>query len=86
MTGHLNDVMNEIVKSVDDLTNGDKDMAGQSARISMDLTQLIVQVNSMESDLHDCVNELCLKCGSYHEAYLGACDGCRWKKVKEDLR
>jgi len=40
----------------------------------------------MASDLHDCVNELCLKCGQYREAYKGACDGCRWLAVKEGLR
>lgn len=32
------------------------------------------------SDLKDCRNELCLKCGSYREAHKGACDGCRWKE------
>lgn len=26
-------------------------------------------------------NELCLKCGRYKEAHLGACDTCRWKDV-----
>lgn len=31
-------------------------------------------------DLKDCRNELCLKCGSYREKHLGACDGCRWKE------
>jgi len=25
-------------------------------------------------------NELCLKCGRYHDAHNGACDGCRWKE------
>lgn len=25
-------------------------------------------------------NELCVKCGRYHEAHKGACDGCRWKE------
>lgn len=24
-------------------------------------------------------NELCLRCGAYHNAHLGACDGCRWR-------
>ena len=33
----------------------------------------------IERDLRDCRNELCLKCGNYHEAHNGACDGCRWK-------
>jgi hypothetical protein len=26
-------------------------------------------------------NELCLKCGLYHNAHNGACDGCRWKEM-----
>ena len=34
----------------------------------------------MERDLRDCRNELCLRCGSYREKHLGACDGCRWKE------
>ena len=25
-------------------------------------------------------NELCLECGNYRGAHIGACDGCRWKK------
>ena len=55
-------------------------------KISEKMMELISIVGEIESDLHDCVNELCLKCGSYHEAYLGACDGCRWKAVKEAFR
>ena len=43
-------------------------------------------LKSMRVDLKDCVNELCLKCGNYHESYLGTCDGCRWKTVKEGFR
>ena len=29
--------------------------------------------------LRDCRNELCLRCGNYKQAYIGACDGCRWR-------
>ena len=36
--------------------------------------------------LRDCVNELCLYCGKYKISHLGACDDCRWKKVKEELQ
>ena len=35
-----------------------------------------------ESNFRDCVNELCLKCGSYREEHNGACDGCRWLKPR----
>jgi len=31
------------------------------------------------SDLRDCRNELCLRCGDYKQRHLGACDGCRWR-------
>ena len=33
----------------------------------------------LTNDLKDCRNELCLRCGSYREKHLGACDGCRWR-------
>lgn len=29
-------------------------------------------------ELWHCRNELCLRCGKYHEAYKGACDDCRF--------
>ena len=79
MRKETNDAMNAVVK---DLAYDRLDMA----QISGDLTELICVVSESESDLQDCVNELCLKCGNYHESYLGACDGCRWKAVKEGFR
>ena len=36
--------------------------------------------NLTPSDINDLHNELCLKCGKYKDAHLGACDGCRWRK------
>lgn len=29
-------------------------------------------------ELRNCRNELCMKCGKYHESYKGACDDCRY--------
>ena len=37
--------------------------------------------DALRAMLKDCRNELCLRCGSYREKHLGACDGCRWKDV-----
>ena len=34
---------------------------------------------TLQTDLKDCRNELCLRCGDYKQAHLGACDDCRWK-------
>ena len=39
-------------------------------------------VQDAEGQLKDCVNELCLRCGSYNEEHKGACDGCRWLKPR----
>ena len=39
-------------------------------------------VYDMETDYHDCLNELCLKCGRYSEEHKGACDDCRWLKPR----
>ena len=33
-------------------------------------------------DYKDCVNELCYECGQYKQEHEGACDGCRWLKVR----
>ena len=51
-----------------------------------ELTFVSMEAQNQLSDLKDCVNELCLKCGQYKERYLGACKDCRWLKVQEALR
>lgn len=37
------------------------------------------------TELMNCRNELCLKCGAYRDSHLGACDGCRYndEHIKE---
>ena len=75
MRKETNDAMNALVQ---DLVNVPIDVP----KTSCHLTDLICIVDSTESDLRDCVNELCLKCGNYREEHLGACNGCRWKEVK----
>lgn len=37
-------------------------------------------IEAADKALADCRNELCQRCGKYHTAHLGSCDGCRWKK------
>lgn len=77
MRKETNEALNAIIKDLTELPGG------TDVQISMHAMELISAITGTESDLHDCVNELCLKCGSYHESYAGACDGCRWKTVKE---
>ena len=80
MRQETNEALNAIVKDLTELHGG------TDVQISMHAMELISAITGTESDLKDCVNELCLKCGAYHESYLGACDGCRWKTVKEGFR
>ena len=39
----------------------------------------------LRKELRWCKNELCLKCGDYKQSYLGACDGCRWYVMNEEV-
>ncbi len=39
-----------------------------------------LELDAERKKANDARNELCLKCGRYHEAHNGACDGCRWGK------
>lgn len=71
--------MSEFDKVLEDIKQREIDMGIQIATLQADR-------DNIRAELKDCVNELCLKCGAYHESYLGACDGCRWKTVKEGFR
>lgn len=42
-----------------------------------------IRITNLENCLKDAVNELCYRCGQYQNEFLGACDNCRWKKIKE---
>jgi hypothetical protein len=49
---------------------------------------LLEKVFRLQREVKHCRNELCLKCGNYHESYAGACDGCRFRhggEWEEDL-
>lgn len=37
------------------------------------------KVKRLQSELRDCRNELCLKCGSYKTAHKGTCNDCRYR-------
>ena len=41
------------------------------------------KIRSLQSELKNCRNELCLKCGNYHHSYVGACDDCRYRHSGE---
>ena len=63
-----------------------EDIKEREVQLGIKIATLQADRDNIRAELKDCVNELCLKCGNYHESYLGACDGCRWKTVKEGFR
>ena len=63
-----------------------EDIKQREVKLGIEIATLQADRDNIRAELKDCVNELCLKCGAYHESYLGACDGCRWKAVKEGFR
>ncbi len=46
-------------------------------------TVTVEEYNKVISELQNCRDELCLRCGNYHEAHNGACDGCRYKDMSK---
>ena len=75
-----NDALNAVIKDLTDLPGG------TAPEISLHVMTLVSAIQNAESSLRDCVNELCLKCGQYRTEHLGSCTGCRWKRVKEEVR
>jgi hypothetical protein len=45
-----------------------------------EVRRLREELTASQCRAQDARNELCQKCGRYHEAHKGACDGCRWKE------
>lgn len=41
--------------------------------------EMLAKIERLKNEVKNCRNELCLKCGNYHEAHNGACDDCRYR-------
>ena len=61
--------------------DGKNEIDATILRLKLVKIELEAAYNALQTELRDCRNELCLKCGAYHKAHEGACDGCRWKDV-----
>lgn len=57
-----------------------RENTGELLRTIVDDTATIYR---LQKELKNCRNELCQKCGNYHESYAGACDSCRYKSGGE---
>lgn len=73
----LSEYVDIIVEAKRQLSKDSEQSIEQDERIE----QLEAQLAASKRKERDARNELCLKCGRYHEAHNGACDGCRWKEI-----
>ena len=55
-----------------------EDIKQREVQLGIEIATLQADRDNIRAELKDCVNELCLKCGSYKEEHNGACNGCRW--------
>ena len=67
---------------MDELNNVLEGIKKTEVDLRVKIVTLQAEADNLKSELHDCVNELCLRCGGYHEEHNGACDGCRWLKPR----
>lgn len=72
----LSEYVDLIVEAKRQMSKANEQSIEQDERID----QLEAQLSASRHRERDARNELCLKCGRYHEAHNGACDGCRWKE------
>ena len=67
--------MSEFDKVLEDIKRREIDMGIEIAKLQADR-------DCIKAELRDCINELCCYCPKIQKEHLGACDGCRWKKIK----
>ena len=75
--------IDEIIEVIGDLMNEETTHVGNIARLTGDIAQIKVKFMLIETDLRDCIDELCNKCSETEPATK--CKECRWKSVREGL-
>jgi hypothetical protein len=63
------------------VTVGRKPSTANEIKAADLIESLQAQLSASQRREQDAQNELCQKCGRYHEAHKGACDGCKWKEM-----
>ena len=54
-------------------------MFAENDAVCDELYLAAIAIDDLQTELQDCRDELCLRCGQYKEKHKGACDGCRWR-------
>lgn len=54
-------------------------MFAENDTVCDELSLASIAIDDLQTELKQCRNELCLRCGLYAERHKGACDDCRWR-------
>lgn len=69
-------------KAISDHLDGEVAEAVQKAKRIVADYEFLERIKDITmTNLQDCKNELCERCGNYKQAHKGACDDCRWYKI-----
>ena len=69
-------------KAISEHLDGEVAEAVQEAKRIVSEFETLERIKDITmTNLLDCKNELCERCGNYKQSYLGACDDCRWHKI-----
>lgn len=55
-------------------------MDSEIQRLCESVARIAKERDELNVKLRDARNELCEKCGLYHNAHEGACNGCKWNE------
>ena len=77
------EAINEIIEVIGELMDEETTHVGNIARLTGDITQIKVKFLLIETDLRDCIDELCNKCSDTEPATK--CKECRWHRIREEM-
>ncbi|SBW02512.1 conserved hypothetical protein [uncultured Eubacteriales bacterium] len=81
---YLKEQLAGLEAQLEEMTNRNDENLGMCRIWERRYVELQAQLTASREETRAARNELCLKCGRYHEAHKGACDGCRWTKGDKD--
>lgn len=80
----IEEIIKELIELAELYDTRDKEGDGNICMKAIEaIRQLKSRAEKAEKDLKAARNELCYKCGRYHEAHNGVCDGCKWKETNK---
>ena len=86
---HKDDTVSDLQERLANLELDNNNLTGmlneehaKRLKAEQDCENLANRLMEERTMFRECRNELCMKCGRYITAHLGACDKCKWRKFQ----